>query len=60
VAPLAQRGKPLDERTRLYILRARRALSIRQTAREAQVSRNTARKYLRGAGLDAQGKPGVG
>ena len=44
---MAQQGKRLDESTRRLIARLATALSIRRTAREAGVDRNTARKYLR-------------
>lgn len=48
---MAQRGRPcgghLDDGTRRAILRLARALSLRGAAREAGVSRNTVRKYVR-------------
>lgn len=44
---MAVPGRPLDYATRQFILRASTALSIRKTAAEAGVSRNTVRKILR-------------
>jgi DNA invertase Pin-like site-specific DNA recombinase len=44
---MAQRGRPLDERTRREVVRLREVLSVRKTARETGTSRNTVRKYTR-------------
>lgn len=50
---MSRRGRPpLDFSTRRYILRLARYLSIRATAREARVGRNTARKYIRAGEKD--------
>jgi hypothetical protein len=44
---MAVRGKPLPVATIRLILALRVSLSIRRTAREALVSRNTVRRYAR-------------
>lgn len=44
---MAVRGKPLDAATQRQIVRLSAVLSIRKTAKEADVDRNTARKYIR-------------
>lgn len=44
---MAVRGKPLDVATIRAILRLTSVRSIRETARELGVDRNTVRKYLR-------------
>jgi transposase len=45
---VATRGTPLDDFTVRYLLRLRRGgVSVRRAAKEAGVSRTTARKYLR-------------
>jgi len=46
---MATPGKPLDQATLAFLRRALRSLSIRETARQAGLSRNTVRKYLRAA-----------
>lgn len=42
---MADRGKPLDVATIRRIQRLRETMSIRQTAKAAQVDRHTVRKY---------------
>lgn len=44
---MATSGKPLDNETRDRIKRLSRVASIRETAKRADVSRNTVRKILR-------------
>lgn len=46
---VAQRGTPLAAGTIRLLKMLRTTLSIRRAAKEARVSRNTARKYLRPA-----------
>lgn len=42
---MAHQGKPLDDSTKRYIGRLREVLSVRKTAKEAQVSTRTVQKY---------------
>lgn len=42
---MAQRGKPLDMATILRLQRLSGVMSQRKTAKEADVSRNTVKKY---------------
>jgi DNA invertase Pin-like site-specific DNA recombinase len=44
---MAQRGRPLDERTRRQVVRLREVLSVRKTARESSVSPSTVQKYAK-------------
>jgi hypothetical protein len=46
---VAERGKPLDQQTERMIRRIAQVQSIRQTAKLAEVSRNTVRKVVRRA-----------
>jgi molybdenum-dependent DNA-binding transcriptional regulator ModE len=47
---MATRGTPLPAALIALLRRLRSVLSLKAAAREAGVSRNTARKYVRGAG----------
>lgn len=47
---MAEQGRKLDEATQARIRRLAQVQSIRQTAKAADVSRNTARKYIRKEG----------